>query len=81
MTLPDIGGLVGVFMMLVAYAMGASGKLKTDELPSLAVNLVGSLMVVVSLLYRFNLPAFIMEASWALVALYGLAKLALRKRR
>lgn len=80
MTLPDIGGLIGVFMMLVAYATGASGKLKTDELPSLVVNLAGSLLVVVSLMFRFNLPAFIMEVSWALVALYGLAKLALKKR-
>jgi len=80
MTLSDMGGVIGVLMMLAAYALAQLGRMKVDQLPSLLMNLAGSLLVVVSLLYKFNLSAFLMEAAWALVALFGLAKLALKKR-
>lgn len=81
MTLPDIGGVIGVLMMLVAYALAQLGRMGVDRLPSLLMNLVGSLLVLLSLAFKFNLSAFLMEAAWALVALFGLVKLALRRGR
>jgi hypothetical protein len=80
MTLPDIGGVVGVLMMLTAYALAQVGRMKVDRLPSLLTNLVGSLLVLASLLYKFNLSAALMEGAWAVVALFGLARLALAKK-
>ena len=80
MTLPDLGGLIGVTMMLAAYALGQLGRLRIDSLTALLMNLGGALLVMVSLLYKFNLSAFLMEAAWAVVALFGLLKLALKKR-
>jgi hypothetical protein len=80
MTLSDIGGVVGVLMMLAAYALAQLGRMRVDRLPSLLLNLTGSLLVLASLLVKFNLSAFLMETAWALVALFGLVKLALRKR-
>ncbi|HEY4030416.1 MAG TPA: hypothetical protein VGM25_08735 [Caulobacteraceae bacterium] len=80
MTLSDVGGIVGVVMMLTAYALAQLGRMKVDQAPSLLTNLVGSLLVLVSLLAKFNLSAFLMEAAWAVVALFGLMKLALKKR-
>jgi hypothetical protein len=80
MTLSDAGGVIGVLMMLVAYALAQLGRMRVDRLPSLLMNLVGSLLVLLSLLFKFNLSAALMEAAWALVALFGLAKLALRRR-
>jgi len=80
MTLPDFGGLVGVTLMLLAYALGQLGRLRIDTLPALLMNLIGAVLVMVSLLYKFNLSAFLMEAAWAVVALFGLGRLVLRKR-
>jgi hypothetical protein len=77
---PDIAGLIGVAMILVAYAGGALGRLRVDAAPALIMNLVGALLIVWSLLGAFNLSAFVMEAAWAFVALAGLIKLALQKR-
>jgi hypothetical protein len=37
--------------------------------------------VMVSLFYKFNLSAFLMEAAWAVVALFGLVRLVFRDRR
>jgi len=80
MTLPDFGGLLGVLLMLFAYALGQLGRLRIDTVPALLMNLAGAVLVMVSLLFKFNLSAFLMEAAWAVVALFGLVKLALNKR-
>jgi hypothetical protein len=44
------------------------------------MNGIGALLVVVSLLYRFNLSAFLVEAFWFLISVYGLIKFAVRPR-
>lgn len=80
MTLPDIGGVIGVALMLFAYAGGQIGRLDMTRLPALLMNLVGSLLVLWSLTFKFNLSAALMEGAWALVALYGLIKLLGRSR-
>jgi hypothetical protein len=80
MTLPDIGGVIGVALMLFAYAGGQIGRLNMTRLPALLMNLVGSLLVLWSLSFKFNLSAALMEGAWALVALYGLVKLIGRSR-
>ena len=49
MSLPDIGGLIGVAMMLIAYALGQLGRLRIDALPALLMNLVGASLVMISL--------------------------------
>ncbi len=67
-------------MMLFAYAAGQLGKLDMTRLPALAMNLVGSLLVLWSLSFKFNLSAALREGAWALVALYGLIRLALKRR-
>lgn len=79
MNLADIAGLIGVFAMLAAYALSATGRIKVDAWPALTANLAGALLVLWSLLHAFNLSAFIMESAWAVVAVVGLIKLALKK--
>jgi len=80
MSLPDIFGVIGVVLILLAYAGAQAGRLEPREAPALLMNLVGAGLILLSLAFRFNLSAFLMEAAWALVSLYGLARLALRGR-
>ena len=75
----DAAGVVGVVLMLSAYAAAQLNWLDPVKLPSLLMNLVGSCLVMASLTRAFNLSAFLMEASWAVVALFGLARLAFRR--
>jgi hypothetical protein len=77
----DAGGLVGVLMMLGAYAAAQLGRMDPVKVPSLLLNLGGSCLVILSLLRTFNLSAFLMEAAWALVAFFGLVRAILRRRR
>lgn len=68
-------------MMLGAYAAAQLGRLDPVKVPSLLTNLAGSCLVILSLLKTFNLSAFLMEAAWAVIALFGLVRAALRRRR
>jgi hypothetical protein len=38
------------------------------------LNAVGAFLVMVSLLFDFNLAAFLMEAFWFLISLFGLLR-------
>ena len=79
MSLPDLAGLVGVAMIVVAYAGVQLNRFEPRATLSLLLNFFGASLVLVSLLFRFNLSAFAMEAVWALIALYGLVRLAVRR--
>ena len=66
-------------MILGAYAAAQLRWLDPLKAPALLLNLAGSCLVMVSLARAFNLPAFLLEAAWALIALYGLARLLWRR--
>ncbi len=80
MSFPDAAGLFGVLLILVAYAGAQVGRLEPRHAPALVLNLVGAGLIIWSLTFSFNLSAFLMEAAWALVALYGLIMLLVRRR-
>ncbi len=80
MSLLDLAGMVGVVMILIAYAGVQLGRLEPREAPALLLNLAGAGLILWSLVVDFNPAAFLMEACWALVALFGLAKLVWRRR-
>lgn len=75
MSLPDIAGLLGVLLILAAYAGAQLRRLDPLKAPALVMNLTGALLILVSLANDWNLSAAVMEAAWALVALYGLSRL------
>lgn len=82
MSWTDAAGLCGVLMILAAYAGAALGRLDPKGVWSLLANLVGACLILVSLLVAdFNLSSTVMEAAWALVALAGLVRLAIVRRR
>jgi quinol-cytochrome oxidoreductase complex cytochrome b subunit len=82
MSLLDAAGLVGVLMILVAYAAAAMGRLDANRPISLLANLVGASLILASLLAGdFNLSATVMEGAWALVAAFGLIRWALTRKR
>ena len=81
MSLFDVGGLAGVALILVAYAGAAIDRLKATSALACAINLIGALLILVSLSHSFNLSAVIMEGAWALVSLSGLVRWAWSARR
>lgn len=82
MSWTDAAGLAGVLVILVAYAGAALGRLDPKGAWSLLANFLGATGILASLLLgQFNLSSTVMEGAWALVALLGLLRLAILKRR
>lgn len=77
----DAAGNIGVLMMVIAYLLLQLEKVSGSALSYLVLNTVGAALVMVSLMFRFNLSAFLMEAFWLLISLYGLTKSLLSKPR
>lgn len=75
----DLAGLVGVAVILGGYGAATLGKLRSDGAASLALNLAGASLILLSLTRAFNLSAAIVEGAWALIALAGLIRLALKR--
>jgi hypothetical protein len=71
--LADAIGLVGSAMMVVAYAYSNMAK-PVDFLFFNLLNLVGSLLLIASLMVHFNLASMLLEIVWSIIALLGLVK-------
>ncbi len=50
------------------------GTILHTSLTYLGMNLAGSLLLIISLLVNWNLSAFLLEAAWALISMYGIFK-------
>ena len=76
----DLVGNVGVLLMVIAYLLLQLEKLESSSFSYLITNTLGATLVIISLRYRFNLSAFLMEAFWLVISIYGLMKPLLARR-
>ena len=70
----DFVGNLGVAMVLGAYLGLTLNKLRAGEPLYLLLNLIGSGLLLVSLLFAFNLSAMIIQVFWIAISLVGLAR-------
>lgn len=70
----DLLGNIGVLMMVIAYLLLQLERLSSSAVSYLLLNAGGALLVILSLIYHFNLSAFLMEVFWLLISLYGLTR-------
>jgi hypothetical protein len=68
----DSTGVLGVIILLIAYFLLQTNKLKGRDYSYSCLNLIGSLMILYSVFYSWNLAAFIIEIAWALISLYAI---------
>ena len=68
----DFIGNVGVVMLIITYLMLQLNKLSSDGLAYSILNAGGAGLVVVSLLFNFNLSALIVEVFWVLISFVGI---------
>jgi hypothetical protein len=70
----DLAGLVGVLLIVIAYLLLQLDKLPSSSLTFSLLNAAGSLLIMVSLIFKFNASAFLIEVFWFLISLIGLTK-------
>jgi hypothetical protein len=74
MNLFDVAGFIGVLLIVIAYLLLQLDKLPSSSLSFSLMNAGGSLMIILSLLFKFNASAFLIEVFWFLISLLGLTK-------
>lgn len=75
----NILGIIGVFLILLAYVLLQVGKMKANWVSYSLLNFVGSGLILISLYIYPNLASQIIEVAWFVISFYGLIK-ALRRR-
>lgn len=76
----DLAGFIGVLLIIVAYLLLQLEKLPSSSPRYSLLNAVGALLIMISLVFAFNLSAFLVEAFWFLISLLGVWR-ALRARK
>ena len=68
----DFVGNIGVVVLMIAYLMLQLNKLSSAGLAYSVLNAIGASLIIVSLLYDFNLSALLMEVFWVLISFVGI---------
>jgi hypothetical protein len=78
-TFYDLIGTIGVGITILTYVLLQMQKIRSESLLYSLLNAVGSGLIIFSLIFSFNFPAFVVEFLWVLISLYGIVKYFLRK--
>ena len=68
----DLIGNIGVVILIITFLMLQLNKLPSDGLTYSLLNAIGASLIVVSLLFDFNLSALLMEVFWVLISFVGI---------
>ncbi len=68
----DVVGSIGVFLVLAAYLLLQTERLRSDSFWFSFYNALGSGLILVSLTQAFNFSAFVIEVCWILISLFGM---------
>ena len=72
-TTANVIGYLGTACIVFAYAY-VTAKAEPNPFVQHGVNLVGAALLTISLMVNTNVPSLVLEAFWAAIAIWGLAK-------
>ncbi|WP_171097768.1 hypothetical protein [Ruegeria sp. HKCCD7255] len=74
LTIVDAIGSFGALIVVAAYFATQMRMMNSDDLAFPVVNLLGSVMIVYSLVYNFNLASMLIEGFWILISIVGIVQ-------
>lgn len=70
----DIIGIIGVIIILLTYFLLQIEKISFKSFWYSFLNLIGSVLLLISLIFNWNLPSVIIEIFWMSISLFGIYK-------
>ncbi|HZH26128.1 MAG TPA: hypothetical protein VEY95_03000 [Azospirillaceae bacterium] len=67
-------GYFGAGLIVIGYLLNQKGWIRSEDWRYPALNLLGSVLVMISLLFHPNPPSMLIEVFWALISIYGIWK-------
>jgi len=77
----NAAGLVGVVLYLSSYALLQAGLLRGNGYAYAVFNLCASCLILISLTVAFNMSSAIIQVSWIVISIMGIARLAIMNGR
>jgi len=69
-----LAGMLGAAILVAAYFASQNDWLSSGDWRFPLANLVGSVLILVSLYTEWNLPSAVIEAFWAAIILFGIVR-------
>lgn len=73
--------LIGAALLLLAYALSQTGRLKGDSVPYLALNLLGAALLAYDAVRAMQWGFIILECAWCVFTLPNLVRAVVALRR
>jgi hypothetical protein len=70
----DFLGNIGVFLILLMYLGLQAEKIDARSVMYSSLNALGAALILISLYFKFNLSAFVIEFFWLIISIYGMHK-------
>ncbi|MEK7266684.1 MAG: hypothetical protein AAB227_11370 [Pseudomonadota bacterium] len=80
LTVPDLVGYCGVALVVGTYFLSQVGKMDATRTLYPALNAIGALLILFSLVHRPNPPSIVIEFFWLVISIVGLVRRTLKKR-
>lgn len=77
----NVVGTIGVGLILIAYFLVQNQKIKPDELKCPLINLIGAILILISLLWHPNVPSIIIEICWIAISIYSIIKIISKRKK
>lgn len=65
-------GFIGMAFVVIAYLFLQTNKYTIRSLQYQLLNLLGAILLLISLFVHFNLGSFIIEIFWIIITIYGI---------
>jgi len=76
----DIIGTIGVMFCLAAFYMVQSERVSPQQLTYPMLNLIGAVLLLISLMWNWNTPSVIIEIAWITISIYGIHRILKEQR-
>lgn len=68
----DVVGGLGATFIILSYFLVQLKKLEGAGMTYSVLNALGALLILISLVYNFNAPSFVIECFWLAISLTGI---------
>lgn len=68
----DIIGIFGVLIIILSYLLLQLGRLTINNIKFSILNIIGSVLILYSLLFNWNLPSVVIESFWIIISFIGI---------
>ena len=74
-------GFLGMIFIVIAYLFLQTNKYSINSLQYQLLNIIGAILLLISLFVHFNLGSFIIEIFWIIITIYGIIINIKRKKK